>query len=305
MSWRARAFNLFLRLTVRAPLERITRVDASTARASRARLARIERWMPPVPADALVTWIDDPDIRGEWVAARGARDEAALLYLHGGAYSVGTPALYRELCLKLSAASGLRVLSLDYRLAPEHPFPAAVEDALGAWQWLRGQGFPASRLAIAGDSAGGGLALATLLALRDADESLPACAFGLAPWTDLRATGESVMLNARSDPYIVARLLKPVAELYLNGADPGDPLASPLYGDPHGLPPLLLHVSEIEVLLSDSLRFAEQARAAGVAMELKVWPEMAHVFQLFARVIPEARRSIAEIGDFCRRHIEA
>ena len=186
----------------------------------------------------------------------------------------------------------------DYRLAPEHPFPAALEDALACYRWLLSRGSAAREIALAGDSAGGGLALAALLALKDAGEPLPAAAACLAPWTDLAATGDSVRSNSEADAWVYGDAVAAGAGLYLGNTPATHPLASPLYGELRGLPPLLIHVSDSELLRDDGLRLAERARRAGVPVRLRMWRDLPHVWQGFVPFIPEARESLEEIAAF-------
>jgi acetyl esterase/lipase len=226
------------------------------------------------------------------------------LYLHGGWYVFGSAATYRELIGRLSLATGMWVLAPDYRLAPEHPFPAAVDDAVAAYRWLLGIGIEPGRIVIAGDSAGGGLAMATLVALSDAGDQLPAAAVLLSPAIDLTCSGDSYTSRATSDPLFTREQVVTLVAHYLAGADPTSPLASPIYADLAGLPPLLVHVGSDEVLLDDSTRLAERARAAGVEVDLKVWDGMWHGFQRFAgREVVEAQDSIDLIGAFAKKHV--
>lgn len=238
----------------------------------------------------------------EWVAADGADPRRALLYLHGGGYCIGSINSHRLLAADLSRAAGLRVLLLDYRLAPEHPFPAAVEDAAAAYRFLLDAGHDRRQLAIAGDSAGGGLTAATLLALRDRDVPLPAAAALLSPWLDLTQSGESMTTCAARDPMVQRDGLQRMADAYLAGADPRTPLASPLFADLRHLPPLLIHVGSAETLLDDARRFAARASAAGVDATLEVWDDMIHVWHAFG-LLPEARAAQARLGEFLRRHL--
>lgn len=243
-------------------------------------------------------------VDAEWITAPGARADRVLLYFHGGGYALGSVKSHWELIARLSAATESRALALNYRLSPEHPFPAPVEDACAAYRWLLSQGFEPAHIALAGDSAGGGLTAATLVALRDGGTPLPAAAAMLSPWVDLEATGESYDTRAEFDPMVQRALALGMAKTYLAGkGSPRDPLAAPLYANLAGLPPLLIHVGEHETLLSDSTRLAEKAHAAGVDVTLHVWQEMVHVFQLFAAELPEARQAIDEIGSFLRRHM--
>jgi acetyl esterase/lipase len=235
-----------------------------------------------------------------WVTAADAAEDAAILYLHGGAYVSGSPTTHRELAARISLAARCKVLVIDYRLAPESPFPTAVEDAASAYRWLVDQGFDPSRLAIAGDSAGGGLAVATLVSLRDSGAPLPACAVCISPWVDLECTGESMVSKASVDPMITSQGLLASADLYLDGARPHSPLASPIYADLYDLPPLLIQVGTWETLLDDSTRLAERARAAGVQVELEQWEEMIHIWPIFAPVLPEGQQAIDRIGEFVR-----
>jgi acetyl esterase/lipase len=239
-------------------------------------------------------------VRAEWAVAENASAERAVLYLHGGGYVIGSPATHRGLVGDLSRASGARMLSLDYGLAPEAPFPAAIHDAVSGYRHLLGLGLDPSRIAIAGDSAGGGLTVATLLALRDAGDPLPAAGVCLSPWLDLTLSGESMTSRADEDPLVTREGLEKMAALYLDGADPHTGLASPLFADLAGLPPLLVQVGTAETLLDDSVRFAARARAAGVDVELEPWEDMIHVWHSFATMVPEGRQAIERIGEYLR-----
>jgi acetyl esterase/lipase len=224
-----------------------------------------------------------------------------MLYLHGGGYVGGSTATHRPISAAF-AIRGLDVFVPDYRLAPENAFPAAVDDGLAAYKGLLDAGIAPAKLTIAGDSAGGGLALAILLAAKAEGVTMPACAILLSPWTDLAVTGETVRTNLDRDPMLTDSVLKDNAAFYLNGADPKNPLASPLYGDLAGLPPLMITAGDTEVLLEDSTRFAARAREHGVAVSLKIWEGMPHVWQLFQRVLPEARAAIEEAARFAKAH---
>jgi acetyl esterase/lipase len=240
-------------------------------------------------------------VGAEWASVRDAGPaNRTVLYFHGGAYCLGSIATHRTLVGDLSRAASARIASVEYRLAPEDPFPAAVDDAVAAYRALIASGTPATRIALAGDSAGGGLTAATLLALRDAGDPLPACAVCISPWLDLSCAGESMRTRADQDPMIVPAQLRALGEAYLAGASPREPLASPVFGDLRGLPPILIHVGTAETLLDDSTRFAERALAAGVDVSLEVWDEMIHVWHAFAPLLPEADRAIAGIGDYLR-----
>ena len=250
------------------------------------------------PAGVTCTPIEAGGVSAEWSVADGAAEDKVILYLHGGGYVMGSAGSHRDVTGRLSKASGARVLSLNYRLAPEHPFPAPVDDATAAYRWLLSQGINPSNIAIAGDSAGGGLALATLLALRDAGDPLPAAGVGISPWVDMEGTGESMTTRAAVDPVVQKEGLLEMAKLYLGDADPKNPLAAPLHANLAGLPPLLIHVGDAETLLDDSIRITERARKAGVDVTLKIWDEMPHVWHLFAPILPEGQQAIEEIGAF-------
>lgn len=250
------------------------------------------------PEGVTCTPVEAGGVSAEWSVAAGVDETKVVLYVHGGGYVMGSAGSHRDVTGRLSKASGARVLSLNYRLAPEHLFPAPVDDAVAAYRWLLAQGISPGNIAVAGDSAGGGLAIATLLALRDAGEPLPAAGIGISPWVDMEGTGESMTTRAAVDPVVQKEGLLGMAKLYLGDADPKNPLAAPLHADLAGLPPLLLQVGDAETLLDDATRLTEKARAAGVDVTLKVWDEMPHVWHLFAPILPEGRQAIDEIGSF-------
>ncbi len=226
-----------------------------------------------------------------------------VLYLHGGAYVVGSPRTHRALGARIGRASNASVLIPEYRLAPEHPFPAALDDAVAAYQWLLSQGTPPGRIVLCGDSAGGGLAAAAVLALRDAHVPLPGAVVLLSPWTDLAATGESLATRRDMDPMIDPDRIGESAEMYLRGADPKTPLASPLYGRLDGFPPTLIHVGTAEVLHDDATRFAAGLREAGADVELDVVDDMFHVWHFFAEFLPEGEDAINRVGEFVRARL--
>jgi monoterpene epsilon-lactone hydrolase len=289
-----------VRLGARFFIKRSTGPEVSIAERRR-RLHAYERWIPSPPAgiETLERVLGGiPAIR---VVPPKARPGHHILYLHGGGYVAGSPALYRHLTWRFAAATGASVTAIDYRLAPEHPFPAALDDAVAAWRALLAEGADPRRSTIMGDSAGGGLTLALALRLRDRAEPLPAALVALSPWTDLAITGASCRLNAVADPMQNADDLVPLAARYLAGADPRNPYASPLYGDPRGLPPTLLQVGSDEILRDDAVRMAERMRDTGCEVTLEIWPRMPHVWHGFAPVLPEARQAIARIGAFLRR----
>lgn len=256
--------------------------------------------MFPAEADIVAQEVDAGGVVADWVSVGDARPERIVLYLHGGGYIMGSRNTHRGLAGRIARAAEARVLLPEYRLAPEHPFPAAVEDATACWHWLVEQGHKPENIAIAGDSAGGGLALCTLLALKSSGETLPACAIGLSPWTDLEGTGPSAQPGAVDDPMLNTDGLRDGGIQYA-GNDLRNPLAAPLHGDLTGLPPLLLQVGTREILMSDSTRFAEKARASGVDVTLEVEDGLIHVWQIFPN-IPEAQDAVGRIGAFIKRH---
>jgi monoterpene epsilon-lactone hydrolase len=251
-------------------------------------------------ADAQCEAVDAGGVSAEWVAAPGFDPARAMLLLHGGGYAIGSIATHRRLAYDLSAASAARVLVIDYRLAPEHPFPAAVDDAERAWRWLLAQGFAPGALSVVGDSAGGGLVLSTLVNLRDLGLPLPACAVAISPWVDLEALGESLVTRAAVDPMVQKEGLLAFARMYLGSAPARSPLAAPLHAELHGLPPVLVQVGSAETLLDDAVRIAERLHRAGNDVRLSVWPNMPHVFPFFAPVLSEGRDGCQEIGAFVR-----
>ena len=252
------------------------------------------------PDGVSYTPVDVGGIRGLWIDPDGAALDRAILYVHGGGYVICSVESHRKMIGHLAKAVGCRALAIDYRLAPEHPHPAPVQDTAAAYRWLLDQGFSPSHLAISGDSAGGGLTLATLLKLRDDGVPLPAAAVPLSPWVDLEATGQSMRTRADVDLMVAEAGLKAMADAFLQGGDPRDPLAAPLHGDLKGLPPLYIQVGDEETLLDDSIRLADKAHRKGVEVRLDVFPGMQHVFQISAGNVPEADEAIARIGLWLR-----
>lgn len=277
------------------------RGDYATARAA---IDAAASWFP-TPDDVALEPVDADGVPGEWIAAPGAAEDAVVYYLHGGGYTIGSINSHRSLISRISRAAGARAFAIDYRLAPEHPFPAGLEDALTGYRWLMAQGVEPSRMVIAGDSAGGGLTLATLLSLRDAGDPLPAAAVLISPWTDMTHSGESIKTRAELDPMIKADEAGTVSDAYLDGHDPKDPLVSPVFADLSGLPPMLIQVGDYEVLLDDSTRVAERAKAAGVDVTIEVWDEMIHVWHFFASMLPEGQQAIDRIGEYVRERVPA
>jgi epsilon-lactone hydrolase len=256
----------------------------------------------PAQPDVKCERLSAGGVDAEWIAAPNAAADRAVLYLHGGGYVMGSVNTHRDLIGRLSRAAQARVLALNYRLAPEHPFPAAVDDAVAGYRFLLQSGLQPARMAIAGDSAGGGLTLATLVAVRDAGLQLPAAGVCFSPWVDLEGTGESMKTRAHVDPIASADGTRMLAQAYLAGKSPRTPLAAPLYADLKGLPPLLIQVGDHETLLDDSNRVAQRAEAAKVKVKLEIWPEMIHVWQLFASFLPEGQEAIEGAGKFIREH---
>ncbi len=283
-----------------AAMKALSQAQASTPQEMR---ALFEQMAAPAEADIKSEPVTAGGVPAEWIFAPGANPERAVLYLHGGGYVVGSIKTHRDLMGRISRAAKARVLGLDYRLAPEHPFPAAVEDSVAAYKWMLERGLNASRIAVAGDSAGGGLVVATLVAIRDDKLPLPAAGVCLSPWVDLEGIGESMKTRQHADPVVRRDMLTQMAAAYLGGKNARTPLAAPLYADLTGLPPLLIQVGDAETLLDDSNRLAQRARAAGVEVKLEVWPEMIHVFRLFAGFLPEGQQAVDGVGQFISHHL--
>jgi acetyl esterase/lipase len=265
----------------------------------------MEALIPHPPRGTETITINSGGVSADRVITPASRPNRHVLYLHGGAYRLGAPSTYRHFTWRIASAAQARVLVVDYRLAPEHPFPAALEDAVSYYCWLLAEGADPRQIAVIGDSAGGGLALALLLKLRDSGLPLPAAAVVLSPWTDLALTGASLTLNAKLDAMVHAEDIPKFAADYLAGADPRHPYASPLYGDPTGLPPTLIQVGSEELLRDDAVRMAERMQRVHCQAELQIWPRMPHVWHLFAPILPEAREAIAEISKFLQRTMDA
>ncbi|RQG99901.1 alpha/beta hydrolase [Paraburkholderia dinghuensis] len=297
MSWQGALIRWYLRRrflpATREPID-VARVRARTAK-------RV--WSPRPPIDFRLHEqyaAADAPLRGEWLL-RVAGAARTILYLHGGGYYFCSPKSHRTITFGLAPRAQADVFSLDYRLAPEHPFPAAHDDALAAYRQLLAEGRRAGSIVIAGDSAGGGLALATLVALRDAGDPLPAGALLYSPWTDLACTGASLRENDGHDPMFSADVFARVAPLYLGATRATHPWASPVYADLRGLPPLFMLAGSTEVLLDDTLRVAERARAAGVRVECEIGQGLPHVWPIYAPFAPEARRALDDSARFVRR----
>ncbi len=284
---------------VRAHLAKLPPSDTMTVAEHRLQYERAERAFP-TPPEIKVERVSAPVAPAEWLRPPGAAPGRVVLYLHGGGYVIGSPRSHRHLAAAIAAASEATGLLLDYRLAPEHPFPAAVEDATAAYRWLLEQGVAPDRIVIGGDSAGGGLTVATLVALRDAGVPRPAGGVCISPWTDLTMSGASYRTHAQRDPIVSRPGIDDMARAYLGAASPRNPLASPLFADLRDLPPLLIHVGSDEVLLDDAVELADRAKAAGVDATLEVWDRMIHVWHWFLPMLDEAQAAIDAIGRFVR-----
>lgn len=250
----------------------------------------------PIANGCVVQAIRSPGPAGETIVPTGATPSRALLYFHGGGFFFGSLKSHRHLVSRLAVAAGVTAVSVDYRLAPEHPFPAALEDALAAYRWLLLQGFPPCGIVLAGDSAGGNLAAAAVLKIRDEGLPMPGGLYLISPWLDLTHSGESYVSRASHDPILAREAMHEAAQLYLGLIDGQYPYASPAYGDLSGFPPLMIQVGADEVLLSESLAFAQKAALRGIGVRLCVWPQMIHDWPLFHAVLPQGTRAIAEAG---------
>ena len=258
----------------------------------------------PVAEDVALTAADVNGLPGEWSIAQGSDRSRVLMFFHGGGYCSGSIVSHRRLVTEAGRAAGVRTLAIGYRLAPEHPFPAAYDDVLTAWRFLRNQNIPAAHIAIGGDSAGAGLTIALITRLRDAHEELPGCGWLISPWTDLTISGSTVFTRDAVDPLIHKQYLIELADAYLPaGMDRKDPRVSPLYADLKGFPPMLIQVGSAETLLDDATRFAAVAGAADVRVTLEIWPQMIHAWPLWNAHLDPGRRALASAGAFIRQHL--
>jgi len=298
ISLRARLTRALLRLRVR-----FRKPDAPMPE----RRARLERLGGAIAAADGVRIVPEQidGLYAEWLVSAGAAEDEVVLYLHGGAYTAGSCASHRNAVSHIARAAGIRLLMPEYRLAPEHPFPAALEDGLAAYRWLLERGTDPRKVILAGDSAGGGLALAVMVAARNEGMPLPGAASLISAWTDLAATGGSLKSRNDKDPWFDADEIAPMARNYHQDTDPRHPLVSPLYASLEGLPPLMLQVGDHEVLLNDSTRVAEKAREAGVDVTLRLWPGMWHVWHFFVGRLPEAKQAILEMAAFMEARMAA
>jgi epsilon-lactone hydrolase len=258
----------------------------------------------PIADDVKLEPVDVDGIAGEWSIVAGSDPARVLLFFHGGGYCSGSIVSHRRMVTVAGRAAGLRTLAVEYRLAPEHPFPAAYDDALTAWRWLRKQGIAAAHIAVGGDSAGGGLTAGLLARLRDDKEHPPGCAWLVSPWTDLTMSGPTLASKDAVDPLIHKSYLEELADAYLPaGMDRKDPRVSALYADLRGLPPMLIQVGSAETLLDDSARFAAAAGAADVPVTLEIWPHMIHAWPMWNARLEAGRRALESAGAFIRRHL--
>lgn len=302
MSWQNLMLTWALRRWVKP--NSLRNQDIATSRALTARVpfqAKLARGWRICPGDSVA-------LTGEWIrpiAPDAVAQGRCILYLHGGAYVAMSAQTHRAITSRLAVGSDAALFAVDYRLAPEHPFPAALEDALAAYHAIVASGVPPSRMVVAGDSAGGGLAMALLLTLRDANEPPPAASVLFSPWTDLAATGSSVIDNSEADALFFGTWLAAEARHYLGDTPATNPFASPVYADLTGLPPLLIQVSDSEVLLEDSRRVYDNAKRSGVAATLQLWSRLPHDWQIFAPILPEARAALRDASAFVRERLAA
>ena len=258
----------------------------------------------PVAKDVKLAAVDANRVPAEYSIVPGSDPSRILMFFHGGGYCSGSILSHRRLVTEAGRATGVRTLAIAYRLAPEHPFPAAYDDVMTAWRFLRDQDIPAARIAVGGDSAGAGLAVALISQLRDAREALPACAWLISPWMDLTMSGSTLVSKSAVDPLIHKEYLNELADAYLpTGMDRKDPRVSPLYADPRGFAPMLIQVGSAETLLNDATRFAAVAGAADVAVTLQIWPHMIHAWPMWNAHLERGRRALASAGKFIRRYL--
>jgi len=295
ISFKSRFWRTILRATFKNKKLSIAELRANGVKNS--------KMLGEVSKNITVEKINMEGIQAEWLIpfSSSTRSEKVILYLHGGGYVTGSIEDHRMMCGLLANATGAKVLLPEYRLAPEHPFPAALDDALKVYQWLLDQGYSSANMIIAGDSAGGGLSIATVLALKEKSGSLPAAVVCLSPWADLALTGQSHTTKARAEAILRKETLHEWALCYTDESNLTNPLVSPVYGDFHGFPPLLIQVGSEEILLDDSILLAEKAKSAGVDVTLKIWDGMWHVWQALGDLIPENRKTFEEIGQFVQR----
>jgi acetyl esterase/lipase len=311
MSWQSRILNAVLHLGKWQASHRDADSVKSMMRLSLNRLAELEvqpSWVRV--RDELIAGVPC-----EWVSvAETAADAGVILYMHGGGFVAGSPASHRDLAWRLSRASGLRTLLVDYRLAPEYSYPAQLDDCMAVYRALLDGGLPPSQLAVVGDSAGGNLALVTVLRAQRQQLPLPAAVIALSPWGDLTHSGESIVTNAKTDHMIPVHLIDQIAAMYVGSGSEGNigaqddlqqPDLSPVFADYTGFPPLMLHAAQEEVLRDDALRIHDRADAVGVDVTCHIWPKVPHAFPVFAQYLPEGRSAIRRMAEFLQQHMAA
>lgn len=288
--------NFFIRLFLRATVKK-NKLHLVSIRSVRKSLEKLTA-LAPLPKNVEYTPVNCDGVPAEWTIAKNVNTDGVVLYLHGGGYVSGSIKTHRGLVGGLSMTSQTKCLSVDYRLAPEHPFPAGLDDAIKVYHWLLKQGVDPKKIVIAGDSAGGGLTMATLLRLRDENAPLPAAGVCLSPWLDLECTGDSATTLATKDLMIPVAGLKKFGMEYAHKENINHPYASPINANPTGLPPLFIQVSNWEILLDDTLRFEKKAKAAGVKVEVEIWEKMTHVWQAYGTFLPEAKQAVKKLGAY-------
>lgn len=297
MSWQSSLLNVVLRLS-KWSMKKKNFVEAQASLGSA--MSRAEKSSTlPNNASSVVETINA--VPCEWVTVGdSAQSKQVVMYFHGGAFMVGSPSSHRDLAWRLSQSSGMKVLVVDYRLTPEHIFPAPLDDAIAVYEWLLNNGYENSDIAFAGDSAGGNMTLSVMLAAKDKSLPLPAAGICISPWADLTHSGDSIESNKNRDPMLPVNVLADAAKVYAGEVDLADPKVSPIFGDFSGFPPLMVFCGSTEILLSDALRITEQAKQAAVEVDYKAWHKQAHAFPAMAQFIPEARQAILDMGSFLK-----
>lgn len=302
-SFRSYFFEKGIKLSVKRALKKGLSDRAMDEK--RQMLDTAARKLGKLPKNCKVDKLEIEGIYAEWLSSENIVDDKVILYLHGGGYAFCSANTHRPLAARIGKAAGVKVLFPEYRLAPEHPFPAAIEDAVTVYRWLLRQGYDSSKIILAGDSAGGGLSLAATLVLRDQNEPLPGAIVCLSPWVDLTSSGESYRKNKEIDPYLSVQGVRDAALMYAGNENSLDhPLVSPVFADLTGFPPLFIQAGNHEILQSDAEMLANQAWQAGVEVTFKVWDGMWHVWQISGDILPEAKKAISEIGDYIKKVIK-
>ena len=299
-SWQCHAVSLFLRVWIR---RRPPANETELARLARSKMDN-PKLQPRLQKDVEVRPVAENGLKGEWVRCSNADESKTILFFHGGGYVAGSPRTYRFFISHLARATQARAFLHDYRLAPEHRFPAALDDSVAAYLWLLKEGVPPEQIVFAGDSAGGGLLLATMLALKDLDQPLPRAAVCISPWTDLACSSRSYQTNEKRDPMFYGESFRKAVPIYVGQDSPSNPLVSPIYGNLKGFPPTLIFASESEILFDDSVRLTERLKEAGAAVDLQTRDGMPHVWPVIVGLLPEAKESLVHMADFIKRHLE-